>query len=442
MKNESSNDSPLWLLGAVLLVLVAALAMRYGTNVLEQGENFDEPYIRVPIDDLLRRGWSVDTAIDYTETKGPSMIWLYALGGKLVGGDLNDLRLISVVLFAAGVVPLLLTCRACGGGGRTVLLAAAFYVLLPHNASLGQFLMSEPSFVFGSLWLMWVFVWGFGTSRRAQRSIAGPIVFGLVLSILLHLRIHAVAFAAAAVLVAFERDRFRSWPWWLAALLAGLSRVPLWIRWGGLVAPQYQGGHTLGLGPDSLTYLAGAIVPVTALFLWPALVDRRYASRRRLVWVGAGLGLVLALVAQPSLSDTLLVAGRDVRRFLGPIATTHRELSRYIPPVAAQVLLLGILPVVGLGAMAALGVMSWDRPVADRLGVVMRLAFWTLATGCALYGLTRAVVFDRYLLPWAVLLPIVWVAALPRRALAIQGLLLLVIFSWFTWWYLFRIAPP
>ena len=42
-----------------------------------------------------------------------------------------------------------------------MLAVAGLYALLPHNAVLGQLVMSEPSFVFGALWLMWVFVWGF-----------------------------------------------------------------------------------------------------------------------------------------------------------------------------------------------------------------------------------------------------------------------------------------
>jgi hypothetical protein len=47
-----------------------------------------------------------------------------------------------------------------------------------------------------------------------------------------------------------------------------------------------------------------------------------------------------------------------------------------------------------------------------------------------MYALTRAMVFDRYLLPWAVLLPIAWTAALPRKLLFAQALILAVIFGW------------
>jgi hypothetical protein len=46
-----------------------------------------------------------------------------------------------------------------------------------------------------------------------------------------------------------------------------------------------------------------------------------------------------------------------------------------------------------------------------------------------MYTLTRAMVFDRYLLPWAVLLPIAWTVALPRKLLLVQATILAVIFA-------------
>ena len=48
-----------WMIGAVLLVLAFALILRYGSNVLDRGLVFDEPFIIQPIQDLLDRGWSV-----------------------------------------------------------------------------------------------------------------------------------------------------------------------------------------------------------------------------------------------------------------------------------------------------------------------------------------------------------------------------------------------
>ena len=102
MTHEPSPRTWPWMLGAFLLVLVTAIALRHATNVLDKNAVFDERYIRLPIDDLLARGWSVETAIDFTETKGPTLIWAYALGGALVGPELNGLRLVSVVFFVVG----------------------------------------------------------------------------------------------------------------------------------------------------------------------------------------------------------------------------------------------------------------------------------------------------------------------------------------------------
>ncbi len=435
MTNESAKSTLPWMAGAFALVLVTAIALRYGTNVLDKTPVFDERYIIVPIEALVEQGWSVETAIDYTETKGPTMIWLYAAGGALLGSEINDLRLITVLLFVGGAVPLLLLCRQCGLEGPALPLAAGFYVLLPNYAPLGQLLMSEPPFMFGSLWLMWVFVWGFGVSRESQRSVAGPILFAVVLTLLLHLRVHAVAFAAGAVLVAFERDRLRSWPWWAACAAAGFSRLPLMMRWGGLVAPEYQTAHGLGLNLDGLTYLSAAMVPLVAIFLWPALREARFRRRRHLILIGAGTAVLLTLVAAPSMSDTISVAGREDPRYLGMVATLVRTLEVPHRPF------IGALAVIGLAGLAALAAIGWDRPPGDPRGAVHRLQVWVLLTGGLLYVLTRGAVYDRYLLPWAILLPLLWVISLPRAALALQGVMLAAVNARFVWRLLIRIPP-
>ncbi|MHC4802542.1 MAG: hypothetical protein ACYTFF_10540 [Planctomycetota bacterium] len=427
MTDRPNDDSTRWMIGAVLLVLVVALVLRYGTSVLDKGPVFDEPFIIEPIQNLVVRGWSVETAIDFRETKGPAFVWAYALAGAVLGTGLNDLRLVSVIFFVTGVVPLLLICRACAIRRPSMLAVAGLYALLPHNAVLGQLVMSEPSFIFGSLWLLWVFVWGFGTSRDDERAILGPVIFGALLAVLLHHRVHAVAFGAAAALTALERDRWRSWPWWLACAGAGLTRVPLWIRWGGLVAPEYQSMHGLGFSPESVTYLAAAVVPLAAIFLWPAVSSADFLPRRRLIWAGVGVGIALVLIAMPVLSETVLYEQRELQRFPGLIATALR-MTTSLP--ALQALLLAVISVAGAASMGAVAAIGFQRPAGDPLGVVWRLVFWTLITGAAMYALTRAMVFDRYLLPWAVLLPIAWTAALPRKLLFAQALILAVIFGW------------
>ncbi|MFO0873742.1 MAG: hypothetical protein U0575_07185 [Phycisphaerales bacterium] len=130
-----------------MLVIVIAVTLRGVCDVAALGPRFDEQWIRVPIDGILRDGWSVRTAIDFEETKGPGMIWPYAALGAIVGGTLADLRWITVACFVAGVVPLLLLARRAGVVGAGLVAVAALYCLLPQQLVLGQLVMSEPLFV-------------------------------------------------------------------------------------------------------------------------------------------------------------------------------------------------------------------------------------------------------------------------------------------------------
>ncbi len=412
---------------ACLLVLLCAFALRYGTRVLQRDAVFDEPFIRVPIDALLRDGWTVERAIDFKETKGPALIWAYALLGEVVGGELNDLRLVSMLFFAGATVPLLLIARRAGLGGLDLILVAGFYVLLPHNAVLGQLLMSEPSFIFGSLWLVWAFLWGLGDEKTPPRPVAGPLLFFLILSILLHHRVHAVAFAGAAVIVAFERDRWRSWPWLAACAAAGLSRVPLWVRWGGLVAPEYESMHGLGFDLDSLTYLAAAWTPFIAVFLGSSLGDARLRPR---VWIGGCAGVLLSVLGPASPAGKVFFGDRSYFRFQGFISTGVRAL---VPAGALQTIAVGALAVAGSASMGALAGIGWKLPATSGRGAVVRFQVLTLLVGSCIYVLGRGYVFDRYLAGWALLLPIVWVACLPRVLQAVQAALLAGILAYLAW---------
>jgi hypothetical protein len=321
--------------------------------------------------------------------------------------------------------------------GPWLLIVAALYVLLPHNAVLGQLLMSEPVFVFGSLWLMWIFVRGFGASAASERRVIGPVAFGAILAILLHNRVHAAAFGAAAVLVAWERDGRRSWPWWAACAAAGLVRVPLWIRWGGLVSPEYQSMHGLGFSPASLTYLGAAVGPLTVMFLWPWWTGR-CGRPRWLPWSGAALGLLLSMLAAPDLAESLTFGSAEISRYLGFVSSGTRLLTT---SATWQMIIVGGLAAVGLASLASLLAIGLERRTWDAEAVVWRLAAWMLVCGWAMYVLTRAFVFDRYLLPWAILLPVVWVRALPRALLALQAAGLALILGWLTWNWLIKLPP-
>jgi len=432
MRSTRKSDW-MWMAAALLLVVIVAIALRFGTNVRGSEAAFDEPYTRTPIEDIVRQGWSVQTAIDFEETKGPAFIWAYALPAEIFGDDLDDLRLTSVLFFVLGIVPLLAICRQCGIGGPAQVAVAGLYVLLPYHAPLAQLLMSESSFIFGSLVLLYVFMWGMGRTADDEHRVLGPVLFGVVLAILLHHRIHAVAFAGAACLVALERERGRSWPWWLACVMAGACRIPLWIRWGGLVSPEFQTMYGLGFSPEALTYLAAAFVPLTAVFIIPVMFGAEYRGRRWLLWLGAGLGLVLALLAPFSLADTVLALGDERQRFLGIIATA---LKRTSSSVIVHRVLLTILATIGMASLGALAGVAWRGAAMDRRALLTRLLFWCLLGGWGMTVLTDSAVYDRYIVPWAALLPIVWLLAVPRGPLILQALLLLAICLRFTWVWL------
>jgi hypothetical protein len=434
-------SSARWMLPAILLVVVAALALRLGTRVLHQPLIFDEPYITVPIIDLIEKGWSKQTAIDFRETKGPGLIWLYAIAGEALGSSLNGLRLVSVICFMLGAVPLIDLARRCGMGGWSLCVVAALYVLLPYHAPLGQMVMSEPSFVLFSLIACWLFVWGVGacseddrgssqaSANRARRILA-PGLFTIVLSILLHNRVHAAALAPAVCLVALERGGMRlAWPWAIACLIAGLSRIPLLLYWGGIVSPAFQGLHSLGVRVDGLTYFLAALAPSLVLFIPQALRSDGRGPRRALIAVGAGTGLLLAVLAMPRLNEIVDSAGIQQARYSGVVASAAKMLTAQ--PIG-QSIVLGVMAVLGGAGLGALSMMVWRCEASSALGAVNRIQFWTLFCGCAMYLASAAPVYDRYVLAWTMLLPIVWARELPRPALILQMVGLAGIAVWLT----------
>jgi len=423
---------------AVFGVLVFAIAVRV-TCSLNAKPVFDEKYITVPIIDLIERGWSVETAIDYTETKGPAMIWSYALLGEVVGSSIERLRLISIGFFVAGLIPLLLIAKRIALDDRSMYGIALLYVLLPMNAVLAQMVMSEASFIFGSLVLLWIFLIGFGTTIREQHHVFGPIAAGVMLTILLHHRIHAVAFAGAIALLSLERDGRRCWPWWIACAVAGVLRLPLVMRWDGFVAPAYQFSHTTGFSLANLTYLAAALAPFTGVFLIAWLSTPRL---RRAGWglllAGASLGLLLGILATPSREAFIMWGDRELPRFQGFTFTLLDTVTGRLGDSAfVYGVLITIAAVIGLSSLAALvGIAHFDRADEPR-GQTGRLLAFTLLTGWTVYALTDGQVFDRYILPWAALAPVLWWTSLPRwlRMANIVALLAYVIVYANIWLY-------
>ena len=136
-----------WMCGAVVFVAAVLLIVRLSTGILQSGPVFDEQYITVPIYDIIDNGWSVQTAIDFEETKGPAMIWPYAFLGELLGGELNALRLVSVMSSIACMVVLTLIASWCGVRRSGHLIVALGWLLLPYTLVFSEIVMGEISFI-------------------------------------------------------------------------------------------------------------------------------------------------------------------------------------------------------------------------------------------------------------------------------------------------------
>jgi len=461
-----------WPVVALLLAMAVMFTLRWSTGIAERPPRWDERYVRVPIDDIIRDGWSMRTALDFEETKGPALIWPFAIVGKWLGGTLGDLRLVSLLWLVVGLIPLLAIADRCGIRGPPLVAVTGLYLLMPQQAVLGQLLMSETIFVTGTLALIWIALVGLTTTPAGderRRELTAILLYGTMLAILLHLRVHAVATAGAICLVATMRSGVRSWPWWVATIVAGLLRLPLWLRWGGLVSPEYQYMHQIGgeggdalfglFHPQNVAYLLAASAPWAALLGVAAWLAARKRASRVPIIVGAVVGCGIVLLFPPSMEARLALppvvadyAPRgELERYLGLAAS----LARSVDATSFQTGVLAILAALGGGGLGAL----WLSPRKlrhssqttsgmelstasghlenDTLRLLAAMTFWTLVLGIGLYSLTDAFVVDRYLLPWAALLPILWWCRLPKTLLAVQVLgLTLLCAGWTKSWLL------
>ncbi|MDG2478044.1 MAG: hypothetical protein P8M32_09145 [Phycisphaerales bacterium] len=461
-----------WGMVSMLFIVVMAFGLRWGTQITQRGPIFDERWITRPIADLIRHGWSVERAIDFQETKGPALIWPYAVGGRWLTDDpqeiagpdappggkrgrspeawdppipgdpapaapkmLASLRLISLLCFVLSVVPLLVLASACGIRGPPLLAVTVLFTLLPQLAIFSQIVMGEASFVLLALVMLCVVVWGCGVGNGTKHPVAGPILYAILLGVLLHSRIHAAPLAVAVALATFHRESWRSWPWWVASVVGGLVRLPLWIRWGGPVSSDFQQLHGVGLRLESLTYLAAAMALPLAIFLVAWVLNRR---RGRWWWIpvaGMGVGVFLSVVAPndlsvPSALDLTLLQDR----YQGAAATAAITIGGQ---GVGSAVILGILAVLGLGGLGALLAAALDRPPRTIAGLVLRMQAYAILCGWLMYAMTRGFVFDRYLLVWCAALPIAWVLVLPRPLVVLQFFPLVVSLAWFvyTWLY-------
>ena len=178
-------------------------------------------------------------------------------------------------------------------------LLALGWLLLPYNVVFSEIVMGESSFLLLSLLCVAIFIWSFDDNATPARKSIAPALYCIALAIALHSRIHIVAVAGGICIAAWSLQGKSSWPWWVASVVAGLLRIPLWHHWGGLVSPDYQSLHGLGIRSESLAYLAAAMVPFLGVF---AIETWRIVKTRTSLVISFIVGFGICVTAMPDLS--------------------------------------------------------------------------------------------------------------------------------------------
>lgn len=416
-----------WAGGAIAVLAAFALlaALRLAIGAGAGPLRWDEDYALPIIERIWRTQWWSRALLDYDDTKGPAFFWLYAAFGELFGRSAAALRWLSIIATALWIATL---GGALAGGERAfgrLALVGLLALTLPYATVMSQLVMSEPTFLLGSALMAAAAVRALSRDDARRRLVEGPILFGLLLVLLLHHRIHVVALAGAIVVLAAWREGVRSWPWLAALLLAGLSRLPLYLRWGGLVGESFQDRYSVGLRFDSLAYLLAALLPTIGLALVVLAVRRRGigGEARRFVAGAGAIGAALALLAPPEITGNV----QDLR-FAGPVATLLRPLAD--SPVLFRTAMM-TLAALGAMSLAAVLALAWrgsppqERPIpagldAARGRTATRLAALTILFGWLLSALASGDVYDRYLLAFTFLWPLWCVRLMPRPILVAQ----------------------
>ncbi len=396
--------------------LTVLIVVRLVTGAGAAPITWDEKYALPIIERIWRTEWWSSALLDYDDTKGPAFFWLYAAAGEFFGRSVAVLRAVSLVctaLWAATLVGLL-GLRERTAARFTLVMGLA--LMLPYALVMSQLVMSEPSFLLGCAIMAAAAVGSLGSERPRLQRLDGPIIFGILFAVLLHHRIHVVALAGGIVLIAAQRQRWRSWPWLVAGLLAGLSRLPLYLRWGGLVGESFQHRYSIGLRLDSLAYLSAALLPTIGLALVAAGLRRRELGRQTIGLIvlcgAAGAGLVA--IAPPAISSD-----PQALNFAGPVATLLRPIADAPMLLAGVLAALSALGAMSLASLAALTA-EHARDAEKRVQIGSWLALLTIVLGWLLSALAAGDVYDRYLLGFTFLWPVLCVRVLPRPLVIVQ----------------------
>jgi hypothetical protein len=275
----------------------------------------------------------------------PTMQWLVS---PLTGLQPRAARIPNLVLLAAAggaIAYAMARWRLTDPWARAAMLLA-----LPIMwVSAGMAFTEMPAFAFASFSLA-ASAWAMsGTAESRARLWLGFAVAGVCFGVAILGRQPYLPAAAGFVLIAIFEPRFR-WPALVAAALSCAVPLPIFLLWGGLVAPQvaWVGGVNLSHGALAFAYLSALV-----LILAPAYFMTRWK------W---------SLIAG-------LVAGLAILPFGGLPATIAEGVSVHLPPLLAHLfqLAMSVALVGGGAAVIVASAVNIRERRDDRIFVLMVL---------------------------------------------------------------------
>lgn len=338
----------------VLVFLFLALGFIWGDRHLAS-QAYDQNLYHIQAVRQFEGEWPLFNLADFSAATGPGYHIAIATAAKVVGPDLDTLRLVSMT-FGVGLLVVMAGMAAMTMGTR-----AASLIVMPLATSLyvigsGVYIHTD-----NSAWMcaalaigMVVFFPISATSLLAAACFAaiavsirqtfiwaiGPIIFaGILASPLVTQR-----FSAQSEVTTF-RGRWSPLFGALAASVPAVLMLAVFVSiWGGVIQEQFRGYHSSELTWCAFGY-GLAVLGVYAPFFVIALPNLFVRIREQLKWIVIG-GLLGAFVAVLSESVPNVEAGRSG----GPVWM----LAGVGPAIAERSLSLALLAMVGGGALGLL----------------------------------------------------------------------------------------
>jgi len=278
------------------------------------------------------RHWGGDfrlsSLVDYDEVTGPLVFILYALWGKIVGFELNDLRLLSL-LFSAGALFIIFHWYKEFLPVKAAAMFALFLFLLnPYMWGLSFFVYTDIPTLFFLILLAW--------AVHHRQTI---LIFTASAAALLcrQYSVYLVIAAGLYQIVFLIKGNSKGWKNLLALFFGGLPLIILMALWGGFAPPA---GVKRWILPDRLyhfdyitTYIASIAVYLSPIILW---VKKRL-FRGKILWIGLVItGWYVIFPIKPSLVtlaqtqlDTVGFAHRLIKMVTGDTIFEHIILGGF-----------------------------------------------------------------------------------------------------------------